>query len=110
MSTAERLQALHKRLGIGLADLSTEARTSLEEIVDLATELDLKDCSFTRSESYNPINSSLKLMHFSFLLAVSDYKRRQAEEMKEQLKVKRKTERQLELTLNASTKANLYHQ
>jgi len=48
-------------------------------------------------------------MKFSFLLAVSDHKRKQ-EQMKEQLKAKRKTERQFELSLNAGTKANLYHQ
>lgn len=46
---------------------------------------------------------------FSFLLAVSDHRRKQ-EQIKEQVKSKRKMERQLELSLNASTKANLYHQ
>ena len=50
MSTASRLQALHKRLGITLSDLSTEARNALEDMVDLAIALDLKDCSFTRLE------------------------------------------------------------
>lgn len=48
MPTAEKLQSLHKKLGIGLADLSTEARNALEDMVDLAINLDLKDCSLTR--------------------------------------------------------------
>lgn len=49
------------------------------------------------------------MLVFSFLLAVSDHRRKQ-EQTKEQLKVKRKAERQHELSLNASTKANKYHQ
>lgn len=54
MPTAGRLQALHKRLGISLEDLSTEARGALEKIVDLAIDLDLKDCSLTRL-GQNPV-------------------------------------------------------
>ena len=48
--TAGRLQALHKRLGINFTDLSTEAADALEGMVDLAIDLNLKDCSFTRLE------------------------------------------------------------
>ena len=54
MPAAGRLQVLHKRLGISLEDLSTEARDALENIVDLAIDLDLKDCSFTRL-GQNPV-------------------------------------------------------
>jgi len=50
-ATAGRLQALHKRLGINFTDIPTEAADALERMVDLAIDLDLKDCSFTRLES-----------------------------------------------------------
>ena len=108
MSTASRLQALHKRLGITLSDLSTEARNALEDMVDLAISLDLKDSSFTRLEDKILFDNYYSVAN-SFLLAVSDHRRKQ-EQLKEKLKAKRKMERQFELSLNASTKANLYHQ
>ena len=65
MPTAGRLQVLHKRLGISLEDLSTEARDALEKIVDLAIDLDLKDCSFTRL-GQNLFNSYLAWKHLAF--------------------------------------------
>ena len=64
MSTANRLQALHKRLGITLSDLSTEARNALEDMVDLAIALDLKDCSFTRSENKILFSSSHSVTNY----------------------------------------------
>ncbi|XP_065911751.1 HAUS augmin-like complex subunit 1 [Dysidea avara] len=89
----KRLQGLHKHIGINQSDMSEEARKAIEDTVTMAVNLDLKDCSYT-----------------SFLLAVSDRKRKQAQQAERELKDKRKTERQLERSEKAGTTANHYHQ
>jgi len=106
---AERLQGLHKHIGITQSDLSAEARKAIEDTVTMAVNLDLKDCSYTRC-MVTYISPVVILSSCSFLLAVSDHKRKQAQQVERELKDKRKMERQLECSQKAGTTANHYHQ
>jgi len=88
--------------------LSAEARKAIEDTVTMAVNLDLKDCSYTRCIIYaSPV---VILSCCSFLLAVSDHRRKQAQQAERELKDKRKMERQLERSQKAGTTANHYHQ
>jgi len=88
--------------------LSAEARKAVEDTVTMAVHLDLKDCSYTKygcSTFY-----LIKIVLCSFLLAVSDSKRKQAHQAERELKDKRKMERQLERSQKAAMTANHYQQ